>query len=385
MAKRLGFRFDEIHRFVDSLFGEDMHAKRVYSLANATLGVIASASLAIHAIGQGLAQARGKLTKHAVKQVDRLLSNVGVEAWSLFAQWVPYVVGPRPAIVVAMDWTDFDADGQATILLSLLTRHGRGTPLLWLTADKATLKAQRNAYEDRVLLRLKEILPEGIGVTIVADRGFGDQKLYHLLEHELHFDYVIRFRGNIYVTDAHGEMRQAQDWVGQGGRARTLRGASVTADQYRVGTVVCVQEPGMKEPWCLAASIKTDTARTLMKYYAKRWGIEGGFRDTKDLRFGMGMGSTHIGSPNRRDRLWLLNAFAVVLLSLLGAAGEALGYDRHLKANTVKYRTHSLFRQGCMHYELIPTMPQERLRPLMQRFGEMFLEHRTFAEVFGMV
>lgn len=78
MRKRLGFRFEEIHRFVDSLFGEDMHAKRVYSLANATLGVIASASLAVHAIGQGLAQARGKLTKHAVKQVDRLLSNVGV-------------------------------------------------------------------------------------------------------------------------------------------------------------------------------------------------------------------------------------------------------------------------------------------------------------------
>ncbi|MGH8644175.1 MAG: hypothetical protein ACREX4_06850 [Gammaproteobacteria bacterium] len=48
-------------------------AKRVYSLAKAAVGVMAGASLAIHAIGQGLAQARGKLTKHAVKQVDRLL------------------------------------------------------------------------------------------------------------------------------------------------------------------------------------------------------------------------------------------------------------------------------------------------------------------------
>jgi hypothetical protein len=32
-----------------------------------------------------------------------------------------------------------------------------------------------------------------------------------------------------------------------------------------------------------------------------------------------------------------------------------------LKANTVKRRTHSLFRQGVMLYELIPTMPEERL------------------------
>jgi hypothetical protein len=31
--------------------------------------------------------------------------------------------------------------------------------------------------------------------------------------------------------------------------------------------------------------------------------------------------------PQRRDRLWLLNAFAIALLTLLGAAREALGYD----------------------------------------------------------
>ena len=59
MAKRPEFRFNDIHGFLQSLFGEDMHAKRVLSLANATLGVMTSASLAVHAIGLGLAQARG--------------------------------------------------------------------------------------------------------------------------------------------------------------------------------------------------------------------------------------------------------------------------------------------------------------------------------------
>jgi hypothetical protein len=39
---------------------------------------------------------------------------------------------------------------------------------------------------------------------------------------------------------------------------------------------------------------------------------------------------------SRRFR-WV-DAFAVVLLTLLGAAGEALGYDRHLKSNTSKQR-----------------------------------------------
>jgi hypothetical protein len=39
----------------------------------------------------------------------------------------------------------------------------------------------------------------------------------------------------------------------------------------------------------------------------------------------MGMGSMRVSSPARRDRLRLLNAFAVVLLTVLGAAGEATG------------------------------------------------------------
>jgi hypothetical protein len=53
-----------------------------------------------------------------------------------------------------------------------------------------------------------------------------------------------------------------------------------------------------------------------------------------------GLSSVRIADPQRRDRLLLLNAFAVVLLTLLGAAGESLGMDRHLKVNTVKTRSH---------------------------------------------
>jgi hypothetical protein len=294
-------------------------------------------------------------------------------------------VGQRPNIVVAMDWTDFDADNQSTIMLSLISNHGRSTPLVWLTVDKTTLKNHRNAYEYRVLVRLAEALPADVKVLIVADRGFGDQKLYRVLIEELKFDYLIRFRGNIAVTSAEGETRTAADWVGIGGRPRTLRNAFVTADGYQVGTVVCVHAKDMKEPWCLAASTTTDAAKQLMTTYGKRWGIESGFRDTKDLRFGMGMASMRVNSPDRRDRLWLLNAFAIALLTLLGAAGEALGYDRHLKSNTSKKRTHSLFRQGAMLYELIPMMPEFRLRPLVERFAAMLLELPAFAGVYGVI
>ena len=206
-----------------------------------------------------------------------------------------------------------------------------------------------------------------------------------MLTEELYFDYVIRFRGNISVTAATGETRTAADWVQTGGRARVLRRAEVTADRYQVGTVVCVQDPGMKQAWCLATNSTNATAKQLTGYYGRRWGIECTLRDSKDLRFGMGLGTIRVKSPERRDRLWLINSFAVVLLTLLGAAGEALGYDRMLKSNTAKRRVHSLFRQGCMLYDLIPTMRDEWLGPLMQRFSQLLQEQPLFADVFGSV
>ena len=59
---------------------------------------------------------------------------------------------------------------------------------------------------------------------------------------------MIRFRGNIRVTDANGQTKPAAEWVGQGGRARKLAGARVTAKGQPVGAVVCVHAKDMKEP-----------------------------------------------------------------------------------------------------------------------------------------
>jgi hypothetical protein len=372
-------RVEFAHDFLSRIFAGNLHAKRIESLANGALGVMTSASLAVSIIGHSLAQARGLIDKHAIKQVDRLLSNRGVVVWEMFAAWVREVIGPRKEIVVAMDWTDFDADDQTTLALNLVTRHGRATPLIWLTVSKDELKDRRNDWEDLCLSRLAEVLPEGVAVTILADRGFGDTKLFAFLD-QLGFAYVIRFRGNIHVTAADGETRAAAEWVGVGGRARKLRDAEVTAARHKVGAVVCVHAKNMKEPWCLAASDGAASAREVMNHYAKRWTIEPNFRDTKDLRFGMGMSALRIADPQRRDRLFLLNAFAIVLLTLLGAAGESLGMDRHLKSNTSKRRTHSLFRQGCLLYDLIPNMPETRLRTLIDRFIEGIRQNSALAQ-----
>jgi len=47
---------------------------------------MAGAWLAVSMIGQAPAQARGLVTKHAVKRVDQLMNNGGIDEWDSFTR-----------------------------------------------------------------------------------------------------------------------------------------------------------------------------------------------------------------------------------------------------------------------------------------------------------
>jgi hypothetical protein len=369
---------------VKQVFSDDMHAARVLSLGNGVIGVLHAAVLAVHAIGQAYAKVANIKPKSGVKQVDRLLSNEGLVMAHVLKSWVGFVVGVRKEIVVVLDWTDFEKDDHATLAAYLVTRHGRATPLVWQTVKKSKLEGMRNAHEYALVERLHSYIDKDVAITLLADRGFGDQKLYDYLSF-LGWDFVIRFRGCIVVESAAGEAKPAEEWVPMNGRATMLRDVRVTKNRARVPAVVVVRAAKMKEAWCLATTLVNKRASEVVKLYGKRFTIEETFRDEKNLHFGMGLSATHIRDAQRRDRLLLLAAVAHALLTLLGAASEESGLDRYLKVNTVKHRTHSLYRQGLYWYDCIPTMREDWLVPLMTAFDRIVREHAVFREIFGVI
>lgn len=372
-----------VQNFVTGLFEEELHAKRVESLANGVVGVMNATRLSVQAIGHGLSSALGKKSKHAIKQVDRLLSNAGVDPWQLFALWVPYVLAQREEAIIALDWTEFDADDQVTCAAHLITNHGRATALVWKTIYKSELYGQRTALEDRVIEHLHALIPPHVRITLLADRGFAAaERFSHLFL--LGWDCVIRFRKNILLESGQ-ECKPAAEWVPAGGRARLLRNVCITAQHEPVPAVVCVHKRSMKEPWCLVTNRTDLTAAQLVKLYGRRFTIEETFRDQKDLRFGLGLSATHIRDCGRRDRLLLLSALAHALLTLLGASAEAIGFDRMMKANTVKRRTHSLFRQGCYWFGRMPNLPEKWLLPLLEEFERQLAQHALFRALFGIL
>jgi len=371
---------EELDELMGEVFGGEIHAQRGASLSDGVDGVLHAASLGVRAIGHGLAVANGLAPRHAIKQVDRLLSNPKLMREEVARCWVRFVVAERKELFVNFDWTAFEDSDQSMIVLGTQTEHGRSTPLVWKTVTHSELKDQRHAHEDALLGLLTDVLPKGVRVTVVADRGCSDIKLYRFLK-ELGVEDIIRFRRVVYVESADGERRKAKDWLGAGGRLRVLRGARVTAEGQPVPMVVCVQQQQMQEPWLLASSRSDLTGTAIKHLYGKRFTVEETFRDVKNPRLGLGLKQTVMERNDRRDALFLLAVLAHTRLTLLGKAGEELGMDRWLGAT--RPRQYSRFRQGQLLFDLIPTMERKRLRTLLQRFGQLLREHALLSQVLG--
>ena len=367
---------ESIRTNVTTIFKREMHLKRQQSLADAAFGLLNGDSLRIHAVGEGLALGKGLNKKHATKQIDRLLSNNKLDIWNISNQWVPYVIGKRKCIHVAMDWTSFWHDGQHTICINLLTTHGRATPLIWKTVTKERLKNNRARYEDQLLSRLKDALPDDVDVTVIADRGFASYKFFDFLENALGFKYIIRIKSSTTIISSKNTVKKAKEWMREDGRARNIKDAKLTKEEYPVKHAIVVRDKGMKQAWFLVSNCGDLKTSEIKNLYGKRWKIEPYFRDVKDQRYGFGLSYTHIKSAERRDRLLLIVALAYVLLTILGAAGEELGFDKKLKVNTVTKRTHSLMRQGIFYYKFFKNFNVTEKEMLMEIF-ERYLEHKS--------
>jgi len=309
---------------VSRAFDDELHAKLETSVTNGVVGVLEASSLALSLIGAGLASSQGLDTKHAVKQVDRLLSNRNLQLEQLDLPWVRFVLGERKDVVIALDWTEYARDGHSVIAANVVTSHGRATPLLWKTVAVSDIKdGARNDFEDELLLRLHAAIPDDVRVTIIADRGFGDTKLYEFLARE-RWNFVIRFRESILVTTANGKRLPAADLVPAGGRARLFKSVALTANEHPVAGFVAVKAAGMKDAWCLATNRTDLTATQIVALYGKRFTIEETFRDAKNPRFGLGLSEVRL---KRTIELRSADAQPLDLAPALSALAVGLTYD----------------------------------------------------------
>ena len=88
----------------ESIF-EDEHSQRLEALGNDSAATMRAMRAGVHAIGAAYAETADIRPKHGIKQFDRFLSNKGLDVEKLRPAWARFILGGRPEVLLALDWT----------------------------------------------------------------------------------------------------------------------------------------------------------------------------------------------------------------------------------------------------------------------------------------
>src|SRR6185436_21136467 len=83
-------------------------------------------------------------------------------------------------------------------LMAAAVMKGRAVPLLWASYPEWVLHKSQNNLEEGLLVLLKTLLPDGVKIILLADRGFGRTELARTCQ-ALGLHYVIRIRPDVWV------------------------------------------------------------------------------------------------------------------------------------------------------------------------------------------
>lgn len=285
-----------------------------------TLSVLVASTLRVQRVSLANIgrQMLGK-TKHQIKRVWRFCANQRVEPTQAMRGVVASLLKKRKKkLLVALDWVD--VKGFQTLLAAVVLK-GRSIPIAWASTTGHVYQGHksRNAFEESLLLVLRDMIPRSIKVVILADRGFGRTALAVFCQQQ-NFGYVIRVQPSVTVRlkGFHGKLL---DYPVKKGIAKVLRRVSYRSDDAVTQSVVVRWRKDLPkkrdECWFLMTD-QPGTAHRLCNLYGQRMTVEQLFRDDKNKRNGWSLRDTRITRPDRLDRLLLVLAIAYLLLCGVG-------------------------------------------------------------------
>jgi len=290
------------------------------------------AAAAMHVGRVSLAAIGRKLTgpaacKHRIKRTWRFCANQRVTVSDAMRGLVHHLLKRRRArpgkyrrkvkpLVIAFDWTDLR---NFHTLMAAAVMKGRAVPLLWATHTKWKLARSQNNLEEGLLRLLRTMIPGGVPVLLLADRGFGRTELARTCQ-QLGFRYAIRIKPDVWVEGA-GYRGNLKDYPVKKGLAVVLRDVRYRQEDPVTQHVVIRWKEGLParrdEPWFLMTDLRRG-AVALTELYGKRMTVEELFRDDKSKRYGFALRHTKVTKPGRIDRLLLVLALAYWLLCGVG-------------------------------------------------------------------
>ncbi len=326
---------------------DSIHAKRARALLRATTALLQGGRTSLSAIALHL-HAMTRL-KHRLKSVDRLLGNTQLEQqrWEIYRALARRWLKGVSQVLVVVDWSDLTRDQRWQLLRASVAVDGRS---LTLYEEAHAQKYLGNPDVHRRFLRtLKAILPADCEPIVMTDAGFHAPWFKAVAAMGWQFIGRIRGRNQVFVTHEaiwaparelyQRAGKQTLD-LGHGAYARSnpvdvrlvlAKRPKKNRQQLTIyGTRSAARQSKKnarraREPWLLATSpgLSHLSVQGIVALYPQRMGIEQSFRDTKNLRVGLGLEVARSRSALRFNVLLLIAHLAAFVQRLIGESAKS--------------------------------------------------------------
>jgi Transposase DDE domain len=281
---------------------------------------------------------RARYAQSTQRRFARWLRNARIEVHSLYTPLIQQAVAEwgKHTVYLALDTTML-WNRYCIVRLSVIYR-GRAVPLVWQVLDHGSSSVAYEAYE-ALLDAVPPLLPPGVKVVVLADRGFADtQLLAHLRRLRWHFR--IRLKASFGVYRFGHSPCKVEDFPLAPGRAIFLHNVAITTAQFGPVSLALARHSSNGEAWYVVSDEPT-RVQTFVEY-GWRFDIEENFLDDKSN--GFQLESSLVRDADALTRLCLV--LAVTTLYLVAQGTQVVATNKRRWVDPHWWRGNSYLRIG---------------------------------------
>jgi hypothetical protein len=282
------------------------------------------------------------------RQLSRWLHNSKIDPLTIYRPLIQKILleFADQTLYLALDssrlWNRF------TIVRLALIYRGRALPLTWIVQASQTAKVTFTDYQP-LLVSVAAWLPSSCRVILLADRGFGDRRLFRQAS-KLGWHFRIRLKSAFWVYRKGKAPSKIGRLMPAKGEALFLHRVKITKHRYGplYLALAHVQTPEGYEQWAIVSDEPTHL--TTFDEYGLRFDIEENFLDDKSN--GFQLQSTEIRDEQALSRLSLILATATLYLVCSGVAVVSLGYRQLVDPHWQRGLSYFQIGWRWIHYAL---------------------------------
>lgn len=383
---------------LDDALKNSLHAKRKQCLVRFLSDLMDyETTISVTEIGKKLTSKTTVKSKiyaaHTFINNFKLESHIG----RIYKGLAQFFWGNSKELVVLIDWTGACSKGYHALQASIVG-HGRSIPIYHEVHSES--EQEHAEVHRQFLLRLKNIIPSQVSVTIITDAGFHREWFQQVLD--LGWDVMGRIY-SLYYYQIEGETcwhkakdivfsrvgkAQALGKIKLGKTKKSVEGYLYTYKERLSGTIRKKKNkyPShdkahsnyYKNGWVIFSSLNKP-AQFLVAYYKKRMQIEQNFKDIKNEQLGLGLRRNLSSGKTRINMLFFLAVLLVIIAWWFGLMIESINKHRFYQANTIKNkRVRSFIHLARMAYRHEPELLDWRL--FQKVMSDLQQQYHSFIE-----